>query len=77
MSLTHEEKCFQWASKQFLFEPVPDEYFEWSEPNQEEHLERYAWEPISHHSGYTISNYIDSLAHHIIEKTYPNKEDYQ
>jgi len=75
--LSFEDACFQWASRQFLYEPVPDEYFEWSEPNQHEHLENYAWEPISHHNGYKISQYIDSLADHIIEKRYPNKEDYQ
>jgi len=74
--LSFEDACFQWASRQFLYEPIPDEYFEWSEPNQHEHLEQYAWEPISHHDGYRIAQYIDSLADHIIEKTYPNKEDY-
>ena len=26
--LTYEQKCFQWASNQFLYEEVPDEYFE-------------------------------------------------
>ena len=50
--LSFEDACFQWASRQFLYEPIPDEYFEWSEPNQHEHLEQHAWEPISHHDGY-------------------------
>ena len=75
-NLTFEDACFQWASRQFLYEPIPDEYFEWSEPNQHEHLEQYAWEPISHHDGYRIAQYIDSLADHIIENRYPKKEDY-
>ena len=44
--LSFEDACFQWASNQFLYEEIPDEYFEWSEDTQHEHLERYAWEPI-------------------------------
>jgi len=75
--LSFEDACFQWASNQFLYEEIPDEYFEWSEDAQHEHLERYAWEPISHHDGYKIANYIDSLADHIIEEVYPKKEDYE
>ena len=74
--LSFEDACFQWASRQFLFEPVPDGYFEWSKEEQHESLELSAWEPISHHDGYKIAQYIDSLADHIIEKTYPNKENY-
>ena len=75
-NLTFEDACFQWASRQFLYEPVPDDYFELLEEEQYKHLESYAWEPISHHDGYKIAQYIDSLADHIIEKTYPKKEDY-
>ena len=74
--LSFEDACFQWASRQFLYEPVDDDYFELSEEDQHKQLEEYAWEPISHHDGYKIAQYIDSLANHIIEKTYPNKEDY-
>ena len=74
--LTFEDACFQWASNQFLYEEIPDEYFEWSEDTQHEHLERYAWEPISHHDGYKIASYIDSLAQHAIEGIIPKKEDY-
>ena len=76
-NLTYEQKCFQWASMQFLYEEIPDEYFEWSEDTQHEHLERYAWEPISYHQGYKIAQYIDSLADHIIEEVYPKKEDFK
>ena len=75
--LSFEDACFQWASRQFLYEPVDDDYFELSEEDQHKHLEEYAWEPISYHQGYKIAQYIDSLAEHIIEKTYPIKEDYQ
>ena len=73
--LSYEDKCFQWASNQYLFEEVPDEYFELSKEDQHQHLEDYAWEPISHHAGYRIESYIDSLASHIIEEAYPKKED--
>ena len=74
--LSFEDACFQWASMQFLFEPVDDDYFELSTEGQHEYLEQYAWEPISHQPGWRIASYIGSLADHIIEKTYPEKEDY-
>jgi hypothetical protein len=75
-NLSFVDACFQWASKQFLYEEVPDDYFELSIEHQHKHLENYAWEPISHHDGYKIDQYIQSLADHIIEKTYPTEEDY-
>ena len=74
--LSFEDACFQWASRQFLYEPVDDDYFELSEEDQHKHLEEYAWEPISHHYGYKIASYIDSLARHAIEGIIPKKEDY-
>ena len=74
--LSFEDACFQWASRQFLYEPVPDDYFELSEEDQHKQLEEYAWEPISHHDGYKIASYIDSLAQHAIEGIIPKKEDY-
>tara|TARA_R100001440_G_scaffold18753_2_gene31741 strand:- start:374 stop:613 length:240 start_codon:yes stop_codon:yes gene_type:complete len=77
MNLTYQQKCFQWASRQFLYEPLDDDFFELSEEDQYEHLEQYAWEVISHHDGYKIASYIDSLATHIIEETYPKKEDFK
>lgn len=75
--LTFEDACFQWASNQFLYEELPDEYFEWSEEDQHTHLEQYAWEPIEHHYGYRIASYIDSLSQHAIEGIIPKKEDYE
>ena len=74
--LSFEDACFQWASNMYLFEEVPDEYFEWSEPNQHEHLEQYAWAPLEHYDGYKIAQFIDSLAQHAIEGIIPKKEDY-
>ena len=74
--LSFEDACFQWASMQFLYEPVDDDYFELSEEDQHKHLEECAWEPISHHDGYRIASYIDSLAQHAIEGIIPKKEDY-
>ena len=37
-NLTFEDACFQWASRQFLYEPVDDDYFELSEEDQHKHL---------------------------------------
>ena len=31
---TFKDACFQWASNQFLYEELPDEYFEMSEEEQ-------------------------------------------
>ena len=75
--LSYEDACFQWASMQFLYEPLDDDYFELSQEDQHKHLEEYAWEPLSFHDGYQIASYIDSLADHIIKEAYPKKEDYQ
>jgi len=75
--LSFEDACFQWASNQFLYEEVPDEYFQWSEDTQHEHLERYAWEAVAHYDGYKLSNIIDNLAEHIIQEIYPKKENYE
>ena len=74
--LSFEDACFKWASNQFLYEELPDEYFEWSEEEQHKSLELAAWEPISHHDGYKIAQYIDALAQHAIEGIIPKKEDY-
>ena len=74
MKLNYEQKCFQWASNQFLYEELPDDYFEMSEEDQHNHLESYAWQPLEHHEGSSIASYIDSLAEHIIQGLYPKKE---
>ena len=73
--LTYEQKCFQWASMQFLYEPVDDDYFELSQEDQHEHLECRAWQPLEYYDGYQLEQFIDSLAEHIIQKTYPEKEE--
>ena len=44
--LTFEDACFQWASNQFLYEELPDDYFEMSEEDQHTHLEYHAWAPL-------------------------------
>jgi len=69
--LSFEDACFQWASNQFLYKELPDEYFEMSEENQHKHLEEYAWEAVEHYDGYELSKIIDSLAQHIIQGLYP------
>jgi len=73
--LTYQQKCFQWASNQFLYEEIPDDYFEMSEEDQHTHLETYAWQPLEHYDGYKLSNIIDNLAEHIIQEVYPKKEN--
>ena len=75
--LSFEDACFQWASNQFLYEELPDDYFEMSEEDQHTHLEYYAWAPLEHNDGYKIAQFIDSLAQHAIEGIIPKKEDYQ
>ena len=75
--LTFEDACFQWASNQFLYEELPDDYFEMSEEDQHTHLEYYAWAPLEHYDGYKIAQFIDSLSQHAIEGIIPKKEDYE
>ena len=69
-----EDACFQWASNQFLYAELSDDYFELSEEDQHTHLEQYAWEPISHQPGWRIATYIESLAQHAIQGIIPTKE---
>ena len=45
--LSFKDACFQWASNIYLFEEVPDEYFEMSEEDQHNHLEQYAWDLLN------------------------------
>jgi len=75
--LSFKDACFQWASNQFLYEEVPDDYFDLSEEDQHKHLEEYAWEAVEHYDGYKLSNIIDNLAEHIIQEIYPKKEDFK
>ena len=75
--LSFEDACFQWASNMYLFEEVPDEYFEMSEEDQHNHLEQYAWSPLEHYDGYKLSNLIDTLAEHAIQEIIPKKDNYQ
>ena len=77
MSLTYEQRCFQWASNFYLYEELDDDYFELSEEDQHEHLEQYALQPFELEDGYKIERYIDDLAEHIIQKVYPEKEDFK
>tara|TARA_Y100000356_G_C11111770_1_gene210018 strand:+ start:218 stop:469 length:252 start_codon:yes stop_codon:yes gene_type:complete len=72
--LSYEERCFKWASNFYLYEELPDEFFEMDEASQEAHLVSRAWEPFEGTRGYTLYGHIEDLADHIIEKTYPASE---
>ena len=73
--LSFKDACFQWASNQFLYEEIPDEYFEMSEEKQYEHLEYYAWEPFEDYRGKDIYQWIGQLAYAIQNKLYPMEND--
>ena len=60
----------------YLYETLDEDFFELSEEDQHSHLEYYAWCPFEGYDGYKISNYIDDLATHIIDKHYPEKNEY-
>ncbi len=72
--LSYEERCLKWASNFYLCEELPDEFFEMDEASQDAHLVGHAWEPFECESADAIYDYIDSLARHIIKKTYPASE---
>ena len=59
-----------WASGQFLTEPFPDNYEQWSNEKLDDFIDDYKWEPFEdydpsfiweqiEHLAYSVRNYID------------------
>ncbi len=76
MTLTYEQKVYQWASGHYLFDNVPDSFFKISDKEQLKHLEENAWQFFEDCPGKDIHEYIWSLANDVIMKRVPDENDY-
>ena len=74
-TVTDYQQTFRICLTDIWEEICKEQYFEMSEEEQHKHLEYYAWEAVEHYDGYKLSNIIDNLAEHIIQKIYPIKTE--
>jgi len=74
--MDYEIQCEQWASNFFLTEEIPDEYYtEWDEEEQDDYIQTHLWQPFEFWRTKDVLQEIDSLAYHIKNKLYPQKEE--
>jgi len=74
--MNYETRCEQWASGFYLSDNIPDEYYtEWDDDEQDEFIQNNLWEPFQYWSTNDVLEQIESLAYHIRNKRYPQKED--
>ena len=74
MTLTYEQKVYQWASSHYLSEAVPNSFFKLSDQDQLKHLEDNAWQPLEDYQGKVIHQIIWQLANDVIMKRVPEEE---
>ena len=73
--MDYEIQCEQWASGFYLSDNIPDEYYtEWDEDEQDEFIQNNLWEPFEYWRTKDVLEQIHSLAYHIENKLYPQKE---
>ena len=73
MTLTYEQKVYQWASGHFLHDEVPNSFFKLSDEGQLKYLENNAWQPIEDYKGKLIHLIIRQLANDVIMKRVPEE----
>ena len=73
MTLTYEQKVYQWASGHYLDDDVPNSFFKLSDQDQLKHLEDNAWQPFENFKGKAIHRYIWHLANDVIMKRVPEE----
>ena len=71
MTLTYEQRVYQWASGHYLAEQVDKTFWKLDYDEQLEHLENNAWEPFEDYDGKDIHQYIWSLANDVIMERVP------
>tara|TARA_R100001086_G_scaffold33_1_gene13 strand:- start:351 stop:602 length:252 start_codon:yes stop_codon:yes gene_type:complete len=76
MSLTYEQKVYQWASGHYLDNDVPDSFFKLEDKQQLDYLKDNAWQSFKDCSGKDIHECIWSLANDVIMKRVPDENDY-
>ena len=58
MTLTYEQKVYQWASGHYLDDNVPNSFFKMSNEEQLKHLKDNAWQPFTRFRGKVIHQII-------------------
>lgn len=59
--ITHEELMVV-ASRFFLTNPLPEQYYEWDEDEIEDFMKSNAWLPFETYSGFALFQIIESAA---------------
>ena len=75
MTLTYEQKVYQWASGHYLGDSLEPDFFDLETEDQFEFLEENAWEPFEDYRGKDIYQWIGQLAYDIQNKLYPMEND--
>tara|TARA_B100000405_G_scaffold168291_1_gene117733 strand:+ start:3285 stop:3515 length:231 start_codon:yes stop_codon:yes gene_type:complete len=73
MTLTYEQKVYQWASGHYLDDDVPDSFFKLTIDEQLKHLEDNSWQPFEDFKGKLIHQIIWQLANDVIMKRVPEE----
>ena len=73
MTLTYEQKVYQWASGHYLDDDVPNSFFKLSSQEQFDYLKNNAWQFFEDCRGKDIHQYIWSLANDVIMKRVPEE----
>ena len=73
MTLTYEQKVYQWASGHYLDNDVPNSFFKLTSQEQFEYLKNNAWQFFEDCRGKDIHQYIWSLANDVIMKRVPEE----
>ena len=75
MTLTYEQKVYQWASGHYLGEEVDKTFWDLDDDEQFEFLEENAWEPFEGYAGKELYQWINQLAWDIENKKFPMEND--
>lgn len=73
MTLTYEQKVYQWASGHFLDSEVDQYFFYLDDDAQFKYLEDNAWQPFEDYQGKVIHQIIWQLANDVIMKRVPEE----
>ena len=73
MTLTYEQKVYQWASGHYLDDDVPDRFFKLTNDEQFKYLKDNAWQFFEDCHGKDIPQYIWSLSNDVIMKRVPEE----
>ena len=63
MTLTYEQKVYQWASGHYLDDDVPDSFFKLTSDEQFKYLKDNAWQFFEDCRGKDIHQYISNLSY--------------